>query len=146
MLLAAPTLSLYHVQVQTGASLQNSPAPSMADVAVPAQSPLPEQPQDGAQQVSPNYVHSRAHQAHFQATLEVCPLLFASWVTEAGKAPLLTSRTALSIERSEECTTRLRRMPVSRAVATGSLPLRIFRTMTGCEDAGNAGGAGGGGW
>ncbi|KAL0051270.1 hypothetical protein WJX82_004530 [Trebouxia sp. C0006] len=40
----------HEMEVQTGRSLQNSPAPSMADVAVLAQSPLAEQPDDTAQQ------------------------------------------------------------------------------------------------
>lgn len=40
------------VQVQTGRSLQNSPAPTMADVDVLAQSPLAQQADDSAHQVS----------------------------------------------------------------------------------------------
>ena len=46
-------MSVWRVQVQTGASLQNSPMPEATHPADLADSPVAEQPMEHAQQVSP---------------------------------------------------------------------------------------------
>ena len=63
---------VWHVQVQTGASLQNSPMPVAAHAAELTDSPAAEQPTEDAQQVSPplwpSVMHSRGNSAAYGLT------------------------------------------------------------------------------
>ena len=66
-------MTVWHVQVQTGASLQNSPMPEAAHGADLADSPAAKQPMEHAQQVSPLFcppaIHFRRNDAAYDLVL-----------------------------------------------------------------------------